>query len=84
MVLAGWGWAQDRQIRRNPERATGAVSAESRLALVIGNSNYETGPLRNPANDAKAMTKTLRELGFEVIEKVNVTEKEMKQAIDDF
>lgn len=84
LVLAGWGWAQDRQIRRNPERATGAVSAESRLALVIGNSNYETGPLRNPANDAKAMTKTLRELGFEVIEKVNVTEKEMKQAIDDF
>lgn len=84
LVLAGWGWAQDRQIRRNPERATGAVSAESRLALVIGNSNYETGPLRNPANDAKAMAKTLRELGFEVIEKVNLTEKEMKQAIDDF
>jgi hypothetical protein len=46
-----------------------------RVALVIGNSRYEAavGPLRNTVNDAKAMARTLRALGFTVIEEHNVT-----------
>jgi uncharacterized caspase-like protein len=63
--------------------AAPACSAEEvkrpRLALVIGNSRYETaiGPLRNTVNDAKAMAKALRTLGFTVIEKHNVTRDEL-------
>ena len=37
-----------------------------RLALVIGNSDYHAQPLRNPANDARAMDRILSDHGFEV------------------
>lgn len=41
--------------------------AEKKVALVIGNSAYQhANPLRNPANDAKAMAKLFGELGFDV------------------
>jgi uncharacterized caspase-like protein/TPR repeat protein len=40
--------------------------AETRVALVIGNSRYAGKPLKNPANDADAMAKSLRKHGFEV------------------
>ncbi len=40
-----------------------------RLALVIGNGAYPgAAALTNPANDAKAMSETLRALGFTVVE----------------
>ena len=42
------------------------MRTEKRVALVIGNSNYATSRLRNPVNDAMAMTLKLRSLGFEV------------------
>jgi len=42
---------------------------EQRLALVIGNSNYKTSPLANPAHDARAMAIKLQQLGFNVIKK---------------
>ena len=60
-------------------------SSERRTALVIGNSDYELiSPLRNPVNDARAMARTLRELGFDVVAKENLNQKEMKRAIRDF
>jgi uncharacterized caspase-like protein len=59
--------------------------AESRLALVIGNSAYQhTSPLKNPANDAKLMAQTLRGIGFDVTEKIDVAQKDFKRAISDF
>jgi hypothetical protein len=42
--------------------------AELRVALVIGNSAYAAAPLVNPANDAQAMSATLRQMGFSVVE----------------
>ena len=39
---------------------------EKRLALVIGNANYQGNPLTNPLNDAKAISTVLQELGFTV------------------
>jgi uncharacterized protein YecT (DUF1311 family) len=57
---------------------------ERRLALIIGNAAYDTAPLRNPVNDARAMTTTLRTLGFEVTALENASLTEMKRAIDDF
>jgi uncharacterized caspase-like protein len=59
--------------------------AENRVALVIGNSSYETVTvLPNPANDAKAMTDLLTEAGFEVVAAPNLTQTEMRQAISNF
>ncbi len=60
------------------------AATEQRTALVIGNSAYETGPLRNPANDAADMAQALKELGFNVVLKKNVRHQEMEEAIEDF
>lgn len=57
-----------------------------RVALVIGNHRYEpeVGALRNPDNDARAMARALRTLGFEVVEKHNVTRDELIAALVKF
>lgn len=45
-----------------------AALAEKHVALVIGNSSYQSAPeLKNPKNDAADMAAALRELGFQVI-----------------
>lgn len=61
-----------------------ASNQERRVALVIGNSAYETAPLKNPANDARDMAQALKGLGFEVMHKENLGLKEMKGAIREF
>jgi len=63
-----------------------AQSAKPRVALVIGNNRYESsvGPLKNAVNDAKAVSKTLRGLGFSVTEEHNVTRDELMEAVTDF
>ncbi len=51
-------------------------SQESRIALVIGNSNYENGStLKNPVNDALLMKQTFEKLGFDVILDTNIEYK---------
>jgi hypothetical protein len=43
--------------------------ADKRVALIIGNSSYEhVARLRNPANDAAAITKTLKDAGFDLVD----------------
>ncbi len=65
--------------------ATAPAQAAKRIALVIGNSNYENvGALANPENDAQAMAEVLGEVGFEVILKTNVDYRGMSRAIRDF
>ena len=62
-----------------------SYSQEKRLALVIGNSDYEKGQLKNPVNDAKLIARTLDSLGFDVIAKYNLTSQiEIKDAIKEF
>lgn len=62
-----------------------AQSYQKRLALVIGNSNYQNGgSLPNPVNDATAVASALQSVGFEVMKYQNVTQKEMKMAINAF
>jgi len=58
--------------------------SERRVALVIGNGAYATGPLANPPSDAEAFAAVLRDLGFEVIARQDVTQKEMKRALIEF
>lgn len=61
------------------------VTRIKRLAMVIGNSDYTSlGSLANPVNDARAMTNTLKDLDFDVMEYENLNKKRMKRAIRDF
>ena len=55
-----------------------------RIALVIGNSKYPSAPLKNPANDARAMAKTLKELGFEVTLRENASQRDLAAAVRQF
>ena len=58
---------------------------EKRLALIIGNSNYINGELKNPVNDARLIAKTLDSLNFEVLLYENLkTQREFKDAVRNF
>lgn len=61
-----------------------APAAEQRLALVIGNNAYPTAPLKNPVNDARAMAKSLNQMGFEVILRTNLNQKGMVEVLREF
>jgi hypothetical protein len=72
-VLAWFGWS------------AGNASAEQRLALVIGNSAYESNlPLSNPQNDAQAVAQLLNTAGFEVVMAFDLSRDIMKQTIEEF
>lgn len=58
---------------------------EKKLALVIGNANYDKGELKNPVNDAKLIASTLDSLDFEVLLHTNLeTRRDMTAAIREF
>jgi outer membrane biosynthesis protein TonB len=57
---------------------------QPKVALVIGNANYEEDRLSNPVNDATDIAKALKELGFEVTLLQNQDLRSMEAAIDDF
>ena len=58
---------------------------EKRLALVIGNSEYIKGPLKNPVNDASLIAKTLEDLDFEVMLYKNLeSQTDLKTAVFEF
>lgn len=58
------------------------IHAETRIALVIGNSNYETPgwTLENPKNDAKLISRSLSTVGFQVHEILDASEDDMERA----
>ena len=58
--------------------------AEKRVALLIGNSNYDVGRLRNPVTDATDMAASLKKLGFSVILQNDADHKAMETAIKEF
>ena len=53
---------------------------ERRVALVIGNATYRVNPLKNPVNDSTDMARSLRSVGFDVIEANNTTLAQMREA----
>jgi uncharacterized caspase-like protein len=61
-----------------------ALAAEKRIALVVGNARYPALALNNPENDARVVATTLRRLGFEVNEHVNLPIKEFRKVLRDF
>jgi tetratricopeptide (TPR) repeat protein len=72
--------------RRTERQEPTAIDPQlRRIALVIGNGAYQnTTPLANPANDARAIAKALRSMGFEVIEGIDLKEDAMRRTINDF
>lgn len=58
---------------------------EQRVALVIGNSNYQNAPqLANPDNDAQSMAQFLNSAGFEVISATDLGQNDMLRVVQDF
>lgn len=65
--------------------AANAKGPEQRVALVIGNSNYQSAPvLANPDDDANSMAKLLNEAGFEVVSATDLTRADMVKVMQDF
>lgn len=61
------------------------AAAERRVALVIGNDNYQNLPkLEKAVNDANSVAAELKKVGFEVSSFKNMPQKKMNQAINDF
>ena len=57
----------------------------SRLALVIGNNDYIYESLLNsPVNDARDMATVLRGLGFTVIDRYNLKQRDFEQVVQSF
>ena len=62
-----------------------ATAAERRVALVIGNNNYQNLPaLQKAVNDANAVAAELKKIGFEVASYNDIGQKKMNQAINEF
>ena len=63
---------------------TFAQEYQNKTALVIGNTNYEVGRLRNPVNDARVLSETLSNLGFKVTTKYDLSRVGLREAIREF
>ncbi len=82
LLLAATVGAQDRVLDHpsfGQPTQTGA-----RIALVIGNANYASAPLKNPVNDATDMAAALRAVGFQVTLGTDWTKRQMEDAIRAF
>lgn len=61
-----------------------AEAAEKRIALVIGNANYQTGALATTANDAGLVAQTLQAAGFDVTGARDLDQESLRRAFHDF
>ena len=62
-----------------------AASAERRVALVLGNSQYQHAPpLTNPVRDAEAVADRLKNLNFEVVSGFDLTKLQTQATIAQF
>ena len=62
-----------------------AFSASDRIALIIGNSKYQNlGTLNNTINDAKAVEKSLKEIGYKTRLVTDMNESQIRKEIKSF
>lgn len=55
------------------------------MALLIGNLSYQNHPqLKAPMVDVYDLTNLLRQLNFQVVSLLDLTESEMRNAVDEF
>lgn len=65
--------------------ALSLAAAETRIALVIGNSSYVHAPrLKNPRNDAAALIDKLRGMGFDVIDGLDLDRVAFGEKLKEF
>lgn len=61
------------------------VAATDKVALLIGNLSYRNHPqLKAPMVDVYDLTNLLRQLNFQVVSLLDLTESEMRNAVDEF
>lgn len=87
VVLLGLGTGTVLAQNQNRNLVVGMTNTSQsvqKLALVIGNADYKSAPLKNPINDSRAMSAKLKELGFEVIEYENMQQKTMGKVLREF
>ena len=60
------------------------VCAVNRVALVVGNNDYKSSPLKNPVNDAQDTAYVLKNLGFEVLLLKNADKRSMISSLNKF
>lgn len=64
---------------------TTAAAAERRVALVVGNAAYQHAPaLRNTTQDARDIARTLRDVGFTVLEAIDSDKRSLERSLQDF
>ncbi|KAJ8415579.1 hypothetical protein AAFF_G00425590 [Aldrovandia affinis] len=67
--------------QRSPEKPF----ATDKVALLIGNLSYQNHPqLKAPMVDVYDLTNLLRQLNFKVVSLLDLTESEMRNAVDEF
>ncbi len=59
-------------------------ASERRVALLIGNAKYSSGPLSNPPNDVRQMEAALKKVGFSVQTLIDANQNQMRRALRDF
>jgi uncharacterized caspase-like protein len=64
--------------------ASQVEAAERRIALVVGNANYQSGALPTPANDAGLVAQTLQAAGFDVSGARDLDQESLRRAFRDF
>jgi uncharacterized caspase-like protein len=89
LTFAGQAATQSRGVSAVADAGAAAdgqrqLHALPRHALVIGNSQYQDAPLRNPANDAAAIAGELKQAGFEVVQALDAGRTAMLDAIQAF
>ena len=68
--------------RRAAAQSGASLLGLPRHALVIGNGSYKDAPLKNPANDARAIAEELKGAGFDVAVRLDAGREEMLKAIE--
>jgi hypothetical protein len=85
-----WAGSANAQVRTAALQDTNTfklaqAQPENRIALVIGNSQYQANnPLSNPINDAQAVSQLLNSAGFEVVMAFDLAKDVMKQTVEEF
>jgi uncharacterized caspase-like protein len=57
---------------------------ERRIALVVGNADYQAGKLQTPANDAGLIAQTLQAAGFDVVGARDLDQESLRRSFKDF
>jgi uncharacterized caspase-like protein len=58
--------------------------ANNRVALVIGNAQYEKNPLANPTNDSRDVAAKLKNFGFDVVYRENLKIRQVGGMMKEF